>query len=107
VFSLPNEPGDNAHERTCRFITGATGQDGDEGIGAGDARFAESAQRRLSEFVGRSRIIVIASHSHDLIKSICNKPPLLQAGRLVSIGSVEEVFEQYAASSRTLGRVTG
>jgi hypothetical protein len=34
VFSLPDEPGDNAqHERTCRFITDATGQDGDEGIG--------------------------------------------------------------------------
>ena len=71
-----------------------------EGIGAGDARFAESAQRRLSEFVGCSRIVVIASHSHDLIKSICNKAPLLQAGRLASIGSVEEVFEQAARTER-------
>jgi ABC-type polysaccharide/polyol phosphate transport system ATPase subunit len=67
----------------------------DEGIGAGDARFAERAERRLNEFVGRSRIVVLASHAPGLTKSICNKAALLQAGRLVAIGPVEEVFEQY------------
>jgi ABC-type polysaccharide/polyol phosphate transport system ATPase subunit len=69
----------------------------DEGIGAGDARFAERAERRLNEFLGRSRIVVLASHSPGLTKSICNKAALLRAGRLVAIGSVEEVFEQYDA----------
>jgi hypothetical protein len=67
----------------------------DEGIGAGDARFAERAERRLNEFLGRSRIVVLASHAPGLAKSICNKAALLQAGRLVAIGPPEEVFEQY------------
>jgi ABC-type polysaccharide/polyol phosphate transport system ATPase subunit len=67
----------------------------DEGIGAGDARFAERAQERVNEFVGRSRIVVLASHSPALITSICNKAALLQAGRLVAIGSVTDVFAQY------------
>ena len=67
----------------------------DEGIGAGDARFAERAEKRLNEFLGRSRIVVLASHSPGLTKSICNKAALLQAGRLVAIGPVEEVFDQY------------
>jgi ABC-type polysaccharide/polyol phosphate transport system ATPase subunit len=67
----------------------------DEGIGAGDARFAERAQRRLNEFVGRSQILVLASHSHAMIKSMCNKAALLQAGRLVAFGPVDEVFERY------------
>jgi ABC-type polysaccharide/polyol phosphate transport system ATPase subunit len=67
----------------------------DEGIGAGDARFAEQAERRLNEFVNRSRIVVVASHSPALIRSICNKAVLLRAGRVVAVGSVEEVFEQY------------
>jgi ABC-type polysaccharide/polyol phosphate transport system ATPase subunit len=67
----------------------------DEGIGAGDARFTERAEKRLKEFVGRSRILVLASHSNTMIKSMCNKAALLQAGRLVAFGSVDEVFEQY------------
>jgi ABC-type polysaccharide/polyol phosphate transport system ATPase subunit len=67
----------------------------DEGIGAGDARFAERAEKRLKEFVGRSQIVVLASHSPELIRSICNKAALLQAGRLVALGPVDEVFEQY------------
>jgi ABC-type polysaccharide/polyol phosphate transport system ATPase subunit len=67
----------------------------DEGIGAGDARFAERAEKRLSEFVGRSQIVVLASHSPTLIKSICNKGALLQAGRLIALGPVEDVLQQY------------
>ena len=35
----------------------------DEGFGTGDLRFAERAQARMEEFVGRSRIMVLASHS--------------------------------------------
>jgi ABC-type polysaccharide/polyol phosphate transport system ATPase subunit len=67
----------------------------DEGIGTGDARFTERAERRLNEFVGRSRIVVLASHSSGMIKSICNKAALLQAGRIVDIGPVDAVFEKY------------
>jgi ABC-type polysaccharide/polyol phosphate transport system ATPase subunit len=67
----------------------------DEGIGAADAHFAERAEKRLTEFVGRSRIVVIASHSPGMIKSICNKAALLVAGRIVATGTVDEVFAQY------------
>ena len=69
----------------------------DEGIGAGDARFTERAEKRLKEFVGRSRILVLASHSNAMIKSMCNKAALLQAGSLVAFGPVDEVFEQYSS----------
>jgi ABC-type polysaccharide/polyol phosphate transport system ATPase subunit len=67
----------------------------DEGIGAGDARFAERAEKRLEDFVGRSRILVLASHNHAMVKSMCNKAALLQSGSLVVFGPVDEVFDQY------------
>lgn len=67
----------------------------DEGIGAGDARFAERASRRLKEFIGRSQIMVLASHSDSLIRSTCNKAALMQAGRILAAGGVEEVLAQY------------
>jgi ABC-type polysaccharide/polyol phosphate transport system ATPase subunit len=69
----------------------------DEGIGAGDARFAERAEQRLNEFIGRSRILVLASHSEHMIKSMCNKAALMQSGRLFAIGPVDEICDQYRA----------
>src|SRR5262249_56614586 len=59
----------------------------DEGIGAGDARFAERAERRLKDFIGRSRILVMASHSPEMIKSVCNKAALMVAGKITVRGA--------------------
>jgi ABC-type polysaccharide/polyol phosphate transport system ATPase subunit len=69
----------------------------DEGLGAGDAHFAERASRRMKEFIGRSRIMVLASHSEPFIRSTCNKAALLQAGRLLALGPVDDILRQYAA----------
>jgi ABC-type polysaccharide/polyol phosphate transport system ATPase subunit len=67
----------------------------DEGLGAGDARFADRAKARVDALVGRSSILVLASHSDALIRSFCNKAILLDAGRMLSYGPVEEVLEEY------------
>ena len=67
----------------------------DEGLSAGDARFAERAKRRVDELVGRCSILVLASHSEDLIQSMCNKAVVLRSGRLVEAGSVEDMVEAY------------
>lgn len=67
----------------------------DEGIGAGDARFAERATKRMEEFIGRSRIIVLASHSDHLIRTMCNKAALMEAGHIRAIGPVEDILKQY------------
>jgi ABC-type polysaccharide/polyol phosphate transport system ATPase subunit len=69
----------------------------DEGIGAGDARFADRAAERMASFLERSRIVVIASHSDQLIRSMCNKAALMHKGRAVALGDVETVLEVYQA----------
>jgi ABC-type polysaccharide/polyol phosphate transport system ATPase subunit len=71
----------------------------DEWIGMGDARFAERASRRLRSFIDRSSVLVLATHSEELIRSWCNKAALLEAGRIVQLGSVDEIFSVYRASS--------
>jgi ABC-type polysaccharide/polyol phosphate transport system ATPase subunit len=68
----------------------------DEGIGAGDMRFAERASARMYDFVGRSRVLVVASHSNELIRSICNRAALLHQGRIVSVGSLDNVLAEYS-----------
>jgi ABC-type polysaccharide/polyol phosphate transport system ATPase subunit len=67
----------------------------DEGLSAGDARFAERAQRRVDELVKRSSIVVLASHSEPLIRAMCNRALLLEGGRVVLESDVNEVIETY------------
>jgi ABC-type polysaccharide/polyol phosphate transport system ATPase subunit len=69
----------------------------DEGIGAGDARFAERAAKRMREFLMRSSILVVASHNAAFVKSICNKAALMDAGRVIALGAVDEIFDLYHA----------
>jgi ABC-type polysaccharide/polyol phosphate transport system ATPase subunit len=69
----------------------------DEGIGAGDARFAERASRRLRALIDRSSILVLASHSNELIRAWCNKAALLEGGQLIRLGEVEDVLAAYRA----------
>jgi ABC-type polysaccharide/polyol phosphate transport system ATPase subunit len=75
----------------------------DEAIGAGDARFAERAATQMKELLGRSSIVVLASHVTALVKSFCNKAALMDGGRLVAIGPVGEIFDMYRASVHGTG----
>lgn len=67
----------------------------DEVIGTGDASFIDKAERRLNEFINRSKIIVIASHSDHVIKKFCNRAVLLEHGCIVCQGSPDEVIDIY------------
>ena len=61
----------------------------DEWLGAGDEHFVDKAKARMSNFVGRSRAVVIASHSRDLVEMVCNKVLVLQHGRIAYLGPVD------------------
>ena len=67
----------------------------DEGIGAGDASFAKKAAERLDDFYKKIGILVIASHSDELIKRMCNKAMLLEHGRVIKFGTVDDVLQLY------------
>jgi ABC-type polysaccharide/polyol phosphate transport system ATPase subunit len=72
----------------------------DEGLGAGDARFAARATERVKALIERSSIMVLASHSDRLIRQMCKRAILLDHGRLVADGPTEEVLEIYARVNR-------
>lgn len=73
----------------------------DEGIGAGDARFAHKAKARIEAFLGKAHIVVVASHSNDLIREMCNQAALMQAGRIVEVGPVEDILATHERLSLT------
>ncbi len=70
----------------------------DEGFGTGDLRFAERAEARMKSFVGRSSIMVLASHSDRTIRTMCNKAILMESGRITASGPVDEICDQYYQS---------
>lgn len=56
----------------------------DEWLSVGDQAFSAKASQRLEELVGRSSILVIASHDQHLISRICNRKIQLEHGRITS-----------------------
>jgi ABC-2 type transport system ATP-binding protein len=67
----------------------------DEGIGAGDAAFVDKASRRLQDFTDTAAIIVLASHSEQLVGRMCRSSVLLEHGRVVGVGDTEEILALY------------
>lgn len=56
----------------------------DEGIGAGDDAFQEKAQKRIEGLFARTSIVLLASHSDELIKRYCNRKIRMDHGQLVA-----------------------
>ncbi|MEZ5117539.1 MAG: ATP-binding cassette domain-containing protein [Candidatus Nanopelagicales bacterium] len=67
----------------------------DEGIGTADAAFNLRAKHRLDEFLSSAGVLVLASHSDDLIRETCSEAFWLEAGRLLAHGPVDEVLQLY------------
>ena len=58
------------------------------------------AANRVKALIERSSIMVLASHSDELIRQMCKRAILLDRGRVVADGPTEEVLEIYARVNR-------
>ena len=67
----------------------------DEWLSVGDKGFQEKAERRLTEMVNESNILVIASHSRTLIEKCCTRALLLEHGQIVMDSDPETVCNAY------------
>lgn len=72
----------------------------DEGLGAGDARFATRAAKRVEAMIERSSIMVLASHSDELIRQMCNRVILLDHGRILADGPAKDVIDMYTRMNK-------
>lgn len=67
----------------------------DEWLSVGDAAFNAKAESRLQELVQSSRILVIASHSRELIERTCNRVMWFEHGHLKLDSDAKEVCQAY------------
>jgi ABC-2 type transport system ATP-binding protein/lipopolysaccharide transport system ATP-binding protein len=74
----------------------------DEAIGVGDAHFFEKAYERLTGLISRSRILVVASHSGDMIRKLCNKAIWMDGGKVVAYDAVDRVLMAYGKRDPSL-----
>jgi lipopolysaccharide transport system ATP-binding protein len=71
----------------------------DEWVVVGDKNFKHKSEARLEQLLDRSKIMVVATHSPELVERVCNKAILLMHGECVCMGEPSEVVRQYLASS--------
>ena len=64
----------------------------DEWLSVGDKAFVEKAKLRLEGFVQRAGIVVLASHNVRLLERICTKGVLLESGRIVAVGPIQDLL---------------
>jgi ABC-type polysaccharide/polyol phosphate transport system ATPase subunit len=67
----------------------------DEGIGTGDSRFVEAAQKRLDAFIESSGTLFLASHSDELLRRFCTRGLVFNEGRIVCDAPLEEALSYY------------
>jgi lipopolysaccharide transport system ATP-binding protein len=67
----------------------------DEWLSVGDQGFTHKAEQRLAELVQSTNILVIASHSRQLIEKTCNRVLWLEHGRIRMDGTPDEVLPHY------------
>lgn len=71
----------------------------DEWMSVGDEGFKHKAQKRMSDMANASKILIVATHSSELIKTECNRVLWLEHGRIKMDSTPSEVVPLYFTAS--------
>ena len=69
----------------------------DEALAVGDGIFVHRCMAKIREFQERSKTIIFVSHDVGSVARICTISLWMQAGKLVSLDSPQEIMKQYQA----------
>ena len=69
----------------------------DEIFAGGDAAFMEKAKARMHDLIDKADIMIMVSHDHQLVKSLCNRVIWIDHGKLVADGPPEDIVGRYLA----------
>ncbi len=70
----------------------------DEWLSVGDEGFKHKAEARMAELVQSTNILIVASHSRDLIMHTCNRVIWLEHGKIRMDGDPDTVVTAYFGS---------
>lgn len=67
----------------------------DEVLSVGDAKFRKKSEAKIMQMMANGTTVLFVSHSLEQVKRICNKAIILEHGKLIADGLVEEVAPVY------------
>jgi ABC-2 type transport system ATP-binding protein/lipopolysaccharide transport system ATP-binding protein len=67
----------------------------DEILGVGDHLFTKKCEQRIKDMLSGGATVLLVSHDIKTIKDMCSRAMLLSKGKLICVGSVEEVCKVY------------
>lgn len=73
----------------------------DEVLSVGDERFKKKSYEKMKELISsRDRTVVVVSHNLSTLKELCDKILWLNDGKVVKMGDVKEILDEYQAYMR-------
>lgn len=67
----------------------------DEVLSVGDARFRKKSEKKIMDMFDTGVTVLFVSHSLAQVQRICNKAMILDHGKLISFGNIDEISAQY------------
>ncbi len=67
----------------------------DEVLAVGDERFQQKCMERIHRFQKEGRTIVVVSHAPDMMRQLCNRVAVINAGQLVTVGPPGEAIRRF------------
>lgn len=67
----------------------------DEAMGTGDQNFYKKAQKRLNEYLSGSGMLILSSHSSELLKRFCERGLVFSGGSIIFDGKLDDALEFY------------
>ncbi len=67
----------------------------DEALGVGDEEFRRRSSAHIRSMLEEAHTVVIASHNFSILKQVCTRAILLERGRVIHSGSIDEVEQVY------------
>ena len=67
----------------------------DEVLAVGDAQFQKKCFEKMREIGSQGRTILFVSHNMSAVRSICKEAVILERGKLVAQGEIDQTVDQY------------
>jgi len=67
----------------------------DEVLSVGDAKFKKKSEAKLKSMMDENTTVLFVSHNLAQVRRICNKAIILEKGKLIAYGDIEQVCAQY------------
>lgn len=67
----------------------------DEVLSVGDAKFKKKSENKIKSMMTDGVTVLLVSHSLKQVKNICNKAMILDKGKLIAYGDIDDIAPQY------------